>query len=133
MADDLEALRRKRLAELQQQQQASQQMGGGADMQAAYQQEQAKAEMDAQKQAILRQIMTPEARERLTRLKMSRKEMVEQIEAQLIMLAQSGRLQSKIDDAKLKQLLMQMQPKNARQLSNAYNHESIGTVQRRER
>ena len=111
MADDLEALRRKRLAELQQQQQASQQMGGGADMQAAYQQEQARAEMDAQKQAILRQIMTPEARERLTRLKMSRKEMVEQIEAQLMGIAQSGRLQAKIDDAKLKQLLMQMQPK----------------------
>ncbi|HJH32067.1 MAG TPA: DNA-binding protein [Methanosarcinaceae archaeon] len=110
MADDLEALRRKRLAELQQQQQASQQMGG-ADMQAAYQQEQAKAEMDAQKQAILRQILTPEARERLTRLKMSRKEMVEQIEGQLIMLAQGGRLQAKIDDAKLKQLLLQMQPK----------------------
>lgn len=109
MADDLEALRRKRLAELQQQQ-ASQQMGS-PDMQAAYQQEQAKAEMDAQKQAILRQILTPEARERLTRVKMSRKGLVEQIEGQLIMLAQSGRLQSKIDDKKLKQLLLQMQPK----------------------
>ncbi len=109
MADDLETLRRKRLAALQQQQ-ASQQMGGN-DMQAAYQQEQAREEMDAQKQAILRQIMTPEARERLTRLKMSRKEFVEQIEGQLIMLAQGGRLQAKIDDAKLKQLLMQMQPK----------------------
>lgn len=105
MADDLEALRKKRLAELQQQQM------GGTDMQAAYQQEQAREEMDAQKQAILRQIMTPEARERLTRLKMSRKDLVEQIEGQLIMLAQSGRLQAKIDDAKLKQLLMQMQPK----------------------
>jgi programmed cell death protein 5 len=108
MADELEAIRRKKLAQLQQQQ-ASSQMGG--DMQAAYQQEQAKAEMDAQKQAILRQILTPEARERLTTLKMSRKEMADQLEAQLIMLAQSGRLQSKIDDEKLKLLLSQLQPK----------------------
>ena len=111
MADELEAIRRKRLAQIQQQQQqqASPQMG--TDMQAAYQQEQAKAEMESQKQAILRQILTPEARERLTTLKMSRKEMAEQLESQLIMVAQSGRLQSKIDDEKLKLLLSQLQPK----------------------
>jgi programmed cell death protein 5 len=109
MVDDLEAIRRKRLAEMQQQQQASSQMEN--DAQAAYQQEQAQAERDAQVQAVLRQIMTPEARERLTRLKLSRKELAEQLESQLVMLAQSGRLQSMIDDEKLKLLLSQMQPK----------------------
>jgi programmed cell death protein 5 len=75
------------------------------------QQEQMQAEMEAKKQALMRQILTPEARERLTNLRMSRKELVEQLENQLIMLAQSGRLQSMIDDEKLKQLLVQMQPK----------------------
>jgi programmed cell death protein 5 len=55
--------------------------------------------------------MTPEARERLTRLKMSRKELAEQIEIQLVGLARSGRLQGQIDDEKLKSLLVQMQPK----------------------
>ncbi|WMW25367.1 DNA-binding protein [Methanolobus sediminis] len=110
MTDDLEEIRRKRLAQIQQQQAAQQQMGG-ADMQAAMQQEQMQAEMEAKKQALMRQILTPEARERLTNLRMSRKELVEQLENQLIMLAQSGRLQTMIDDEKLKQLLVQMQPK----------------------
>jgi len=106
--DDLEAIRQKRLAELQQQQQ--QQSSPQNDAQAAYQQEQAQAERDAQVQAVLRQVMTPEARERLTRLRLSRKELAEQLESQLVMLAQNGRLQTKIDDEKLKVLLTQMQP-----------------------
>jgi programmed cell death protein 5 len=109
MTDDLEEIRRRRLAQLQQQQSA-QQMDAG-DMQAAMQQEQAQAEMEAKKQTIMRQILTPEARERLTTLRMSRKELVEQLESQLIMLAQNGRIQTMIDDEKLKQLLVQMQPK----------------------
>lgn len=103
--DELEELRRRRLAELQRQQ------AQNSDVQAAYQQEQAKAEMEAQKQDILRQILTPEARERLTTLKMSRPALGEQLEMQLISLAQSGRLPAKIDDEKLKTLLMRMQPK----------------------
>lgn len=107
MDDELNEIRKRRLAEIQRQQAQNQ----PSDIQAAYQQEQAKAEMEAQKQAILRQILTPEARERLTTLKMSRSALGEQLEMQLISLAQSGRLPSQISDEQLKKLLIKMQPK----------------------
>lgn len=65
---------------------------------------------DAKKQAVLHQILTPDARERLNTLRITKPELVTNIESQLIVIAQSGRLQ-KIDDAKLKLLLLQLQPK----------------------
>ena len=76
----------------------------------AIQQEQALAEYDAKKQAILRQILTSDARDRLSTLRMTKPEFVTNIESQLIALAQNGKLQ-KIDDVKLKSLLFQLQPK----------------------
>ncbi len=96
---ELEALRQKRMAEMQQQAQSQ-----------AAQQEQAQR-MEAQKQGILRQILTPEARDRLANIRLANPQMAESVEMQLIQLAQSGRLGNVIDDAMLKNILAQIAPK----------------------
>ena len=67
-------------------------------------------ELNAQKEAALRQILTYEARQRLSRLRLVKSEFVEQIELQLIQIAQSGRVKLPIDDKQLKQILIQLQP-----------------------
>jgi programmed cell death protein 5 len=70
---------------------------------------QADRQLEAQKQALLRQILSPEARQRLTNLKMVKPEFTEQLELQLIQLAQTGKLPVPLSDAQLKQILVQLQ------------------------
>jgi programmed cell death protein 5 len=72
-------------------------------------QTQAEEKLEAQKQALLRQILSPEARQRLNNLKMVRADFTEQIELQLIQMAQMGKLPMPLSDAQLKQILLQLQ------------------------
>ncbi|MFH1821173.1 MAG: DNA-binding protein [Methanobacteriota archaeon] len=99
MADDveLEELRRRKVQELQSQ----------------YQEQQRQAEQrrqfEVQKRAAIMQILTPEARSRLANIRAVKSEFAEQLEIQLIQLAQSGRLGSKITDSQLKEILGKLQ------------------------
>ncbi len=102
MDDDpeLEAIRQRRLQEMQQNQQSQ-----------AAQEQQAK-QIEAQKQSILRQIMSPEARDRLANVKLANPQLAASVENQLIRLYQSGRLQQEISDAMLREILQSMVPQH---------------------
>ena len=106
---DLDEIRQKRMAELQAQQAAAaQQQMQQQQMAQMQQQEAAKAQFEAQKKQILGQILTSEARNRLANLKLTKPELVNQIELQLIQSAQSGSLRGKVTDDQLKVLLRQI-------------------------
>lgn len=94
--DELEELRRRKLLALQQKLNEEQR------------QEQTQ-QLELQKQAFLRKILSPEARQRLTNLKMVKPEFTEQLEFQLIQLAQAGKLPIPLKDEQLKQILVQLQ------------------------
>jgi len=95
--EELEGLRRRRMLELQQRLAREQQRI------------QAQQQVEMQKQALLRRILTPDARQRLTNLKMVRPEFADQLELQLIQLAQQGRLNIPINDEQLKEILARLQ------------------------
>jgi programmed cell death protein 5 len=101
--EELELLRKKRLQELEMQQ--------GLSEEQMNVQEQKQREFEEQKKHILRQILTVEARERLGRIRLAKPDFVASVEQQLIMLAQSGQLGSKITDEMLQQLLKKLMPK----------------------
>lgn len=107
MADsELEELRRRRLQQLQE-------MQGSGDLAAAQAYAQQDAEMqrrEAERAEILRRILTPEARERLGRIRLAKPEVANSVEQQLISLASTGRLQRQIDDASLRALLERVMP-----------------------
>ncbi len=95
--EDLEQLRRRRLAELQR-------AAAEEERRAEVQQQ-----VEIQKQALLKRILTPEARQRLTNIKMVRPDFADQLEVQLVQLAQSGRVKLPISDAQLKEALVRLQ------------------------
>ena len=94
---EIEELRRKRELELQRQLAVSQEKAA------------AQQQIEQQKRAILRRILSPEAKERLNRLKMVKPEFAAQLELQLIQIVQSGRISVPITDNQLKTMLSKLQ------------------------
>ncbi len=95
--EELELLRRRRTSELQR---------AVAEEQRRTQVQQ---ELEVQKQTILRRILTPEARQRLTNIRMVKPEFASQLELQLIQLVQTGKLRIPIGDEQLKEALAHLQ------------------------
>jgi len=95
--EEIEEIRRRRMLEFQQRLAQEQQRA------------QLQQQIEAQKQAILRRILTPEARQRLNNLKMVKPEFANQLEIQLIQLAQANKVKTPITDELLKEILIRLQ------------------------
>lgn len=68
-----------------------------------------KEQVEAAKTVVLRKILDPAARQRMTNLRMVRPDFAQQLELQLIQLAQTGKVNIPISDEQLKQILWQLQ------------------------
>jgi programmed cell death protein 5 len=105
MDEDLQRLRERRMLELQAQQQQTEEV------------RRAQEEAESRKQTLLRRILSPEARQRLTNIKMVKPDYANQMEVQLIQLAQSGRIQLPITDEMLRKLLVQIEKQQRREIT----------------
>lgn len=106
MAEDIEEIRKRKLMELQKkylEQQKAQEEAIKQEM-----------ELEAQCDAMMRRILTPEARERLGRVKLVRPELARQVELILVQLYQAGQIREPLDDAKLKKILAQIEARTRR-------------------
>jgi programmed cell death protein 5 len=95
--EELEELRKRRLSAMRRQASGEQKNA------------QAEEQVDQERQALLRSILAPEARQRLTNLKMIKPDLVSQLELQLIQLAQQGKVPIPMGDEQLKKILVQLQ------------------------
>ena len=94
--EDLEEIRRRKLEQLQRQ---------AAEQQITEVQQQ---EFEKQKYLLMRKLLSQEGRQRLENIRMVKPEFAQQIELQLIQLAQSGRLRGQLSDVAFKKLLEQL-------------------------
>jgi programmed cell death protein 5 len=93
--EELERLRQQRMAELQ--------------SRAA--EEQARRQREMERAAVMRMVLTPEARQRLNNLKLIKPELAERVETYLIQAVQTGNIRLPIGDEELKALLDRLLPK----------------------
>jgi len=100
--EEIEQLRQKKMEQMREQAQA--QDGAGEQQEAARQQ------ADAQRKAMLRKHLTDGARKRLNAVEMTKPQQAKQAEQQVLALAQSGRVQGKIDEDDMRKILQELSP-----------------------
>ncbi|MEM2239692.1 MAG: DNA-binding protein [Candidatus Bathyarchaeia archaeon] len=101
---ELEELKRRKLLELQKKLEEERRIT------------EAKERYEAEKQAVLRTILTPDARQRLSNLKIVKPDFVERLENELIQAVQSGRIEPPITDEMLKRILIKLQDSQRREI-----------------
>jgi len=94
--DEMEELRRRKLEQMQRQM-AQQNIA-----------ENQQRDFEAKKYEIMRKILSQEGRQRLENIRMVKPQLAEQIELQLIQLAQAGRLKGPLSDADFVKILKQI-------------------------
>jgi programmed cell death protein 5 len=99
--DDIEELRQKKMEQLREQKEQGQSQEAAQSRQEA---------AEAQKKALLRQHLTDGARKRLNTVKMSKEQFGQKVEQQVLALARSGRVNGKIDEDQMKELLQELKP-----------------------
>ncbi|MCE4612918.1 MAG: DNA-binding protein [Desulfurococcales archaeon] len=99
--EELELLRRRKLLELQRK----------------LEEERRRKELEeaeARRDAILRSILTAEARNRLANIKLVRPELARMAEDYVLQLVQAGRLSPPVDDATVKEILLELDSRSRR-------------------
>lgn len=97
--EELNELRRRKMQEMQR---------SAEDQQSQEQQQRAQEEEKARKQQILRQILDPQARERLSNVRLVKPELADNVENQLIQLASMGRINRVLTEQDIKDVLARM-------------------------
>ena len=98
MADELEELRKRRMQEYA----ASQQNAAYQDQMAMQQQVTA---LQSQLKTIMPQILSPEARQRISNIRAAKPDFAMQVELYLVQLFQAGQIKRPLNDAELRSIL----------------------------
>ncbi|KAK9244877.1 PDCD5-related protein [Lipomyces tetrasporus] len=111
---ELQAIRQARMAELQRQQPSGNGATGGRPGGSGDSAARQPSEDDARAEMIA-QILTPAARERLSRIRIVRQQKAKGVEDLLIQMARTGQIRSRVDEDELISLLEQISKQESRE------------------
>lgn len=123
--DELAALRQQRLAQLQQQHGQAESGGDASGQQQKQRQEQQKERDDEMRNSILSQVLTQEARGRLSTLGAVKPERARMVENIIIQNARMGSIRGKVGEEQLKELLEKVTEQTKRETKVSYERRRV--------